>query len=142
MTQEKKFSTLPARDKAGVILAWLAEHKARDVSAFDLAGGNPLTDVVIVASASSTRHARSLADGLLELCGKEQYEFLRMEGYQGGMWVLADLNDIIVHIFQEPVRELYNLESLWRDALPLDEAASAVPPEALPGDGAARGRTM
>ncbi len=128
MTQEKKFSTLPARDKAGVILAWLAEHKARDVSAFDLAGGNPLTDVVIVASASSTRHARSLADGLLELCGKEQYEFLRMEGYQGGMWVLADLNDIIVHIFQEPVRELYNLESLWRGALPLDEAA--------------RGRTM
>lgn len=120
MTQEKIFSTIPARDKAGVILAWLAEHKARDLTAFDLAGENPLTDVVIVASASSTRHARSLADGLLELCTRERYEFLRMEGYEGGMWVLADLNDIIVHIFQEPVRELYNLESLWRGASPVE----------------------
>ena len=119
MTQEKIFSTLPARDKAAVILHWLTEHKARNVDAFDLADSNPLTEVVIVASASSARHARSLADGLLELCHQEQYEFLRMEGYQGGMWVLADLNDIIVHIFQEPVRELYNLESLWRDATPL-----------------------
>lgn len=142
MTQEKKFSTLPARDKAGVILAWLAEHKARDVSAFDLAGENPLTDVIIVASASSARHARSLADGLLELCTREHYEFLRMEGYQGGMWVLADLNDIIVHIFQEPVRELYNLESLWRGAPLLDAQAgpAAVPPAVSPsGDGTGQG---
>ena len=69
MTQEKKFSTIPARDKAGVILAWLTEHKARDVAAFELAG-NPLTDAIIVASASSARHARSLADGLLELCDR------------------------------------------------------------------------
>ncbi len=122
MTQEKIFSTVPARDKARVILAWLAERKARDVAAFDLAD-YPLADVIIVASASSARHARRLADGLLELCGRERYEFLRMEGYQGGMWVLADLNDIIVHIFQEPARELYNLESLWRGAEPLEVPA-------------------
>lgn len=143
MTQEKKFSTIPARDKAGVILAWLTEHKARDVAAFELAG-NPLTDAIIVASASSARHTRSLADGLLELCDRERYEFLRMEGYQGGMWVLADLNDIIVHIFQEPVRELYNLESLWRGAEPLEVPAgpgNASPslPGGLPGGEAGRG---
>ena len=115
MTQEKIFSTLPARNKADVILAWLTEHKALDMAAFQLAD-NPLAEVAIVASASSARHARGLADGLLELCGREHYEFLRMEGYQNGLWVLADLNDILVHIFQESVRELYNLESLWRGA--------------------------
>ena len=58
MTQEKKFSTIPARDKAGVILAWLTEHKARDVAAFELAG-NPLTDAIIVASASSPSRPQS-----------------------------------------------------------------------------------
>ena len=115
MTQEKTFSTLPAKDKADVILAWLAEHKALDLAALELPD-NPLAEVVIVVSASSARHARGLADGLLELCGRERYEFLRMEGYQNAMWILADLNDIIVHIFQESVRELYNLESLWRGA--------------------------
>ncbi|MCH5276382.1 MAG: ribosome silencing factor [Desulfovibrionaceae bacterium] len=132
MTEEKTFSTLPARDKAGVILAWLAEHKAFDMAAFHLAE-NPLAEVSIVVSASSARHARGLADGLLELCGRERYEFLRMEGYQNAMWVLADLNDIIVHIFQKSVRELYNLESLWHGAAALDlpderkSRASAVP---------------
>lgn len=119
MTREKTFSTLPARTRAGVILAWLAEHKAFDLTAFALEG-NPLVDVVIVASASSARHARSLADGLLDLCGREHYEFFRMEGYQNALWVLADLNDIVVHIFQESTRELYNLESLWRGAEALD----------------------
>lgn len=115
MTQEKIFSTLPARHKADVILAWLAEHKAFDMAAFHLAD-NPLAEVAIVVSASSTRHARGLADGLLELCGREHYEFLRMEGYQNAVWVLADLNDIIVHIFQDSAREIYHLESLWHGA--------------------------
>ena len=68
---------------------------------------------MIIASASSARHARSLADGLSEMCKQEKFEILRTEGYQEGQWVLVDLNDIIVHIFQEPVRELYRLESLW-----------------------------
>lgn len=115
----KKFSTLPTQQKVELIQSRMTELKARDISAFDLAGQSPLTDMTIVVSASSVRHARSLADGITELCTKENYEFLRMEGYQAGLWILADLNDIIVHIFMEDVRELYNLESLWRDAVAL-----------------------
>ena len=79
---------------------------------------------VIICTASSARHARSLADGLTEMCKKEKFELLRTEGYQEGQWVLVDLNDIIVHIFQEPVREMFNLEALWTDAepRPMEEA--------------------
>ena len=116
MPKEKKYSTLPSAEKAPVIQNWLFEHKARDLSVFQLPEGNPLADVVIIASASSARHARSLADGLSEMCKQEKFEILRTEGYQEGQWVLVDLNDIIVHIFQEPVRELYRLESLWASA--------------------------
>ncbi len=119
---EKKYSPLPAREKAGAVLAWLEEHKARDVVALDLGGISPLTDVIVIVSASSVRHAQSLADGLMALCAQENYEFFRLEGYQAGLWILADLNDIVVHIFQEPTRELYQLETLWRNALPLHQA--------------------
>lgn len=124
MTKEKKYSTLPASEKAPTIQHWLAEHKARDLAVFKLPEGNPLADIVIIASASSARHARSLADGLSEMCKQEKYEILRTEGYQEGQWVLVDLNDIIVHIFQEPVRELYHLEALWSGAEALPATAA------------------
>lgn len=86
-------------------------------------------DVVIVVTASSLRHAKSLADGLMEQCTKNNYEFLRMEGYQTGQWILADLNDIVVHIFQQDVRELFRIESLWKESPALyGEMPAAVPP--------------
>ena len=113
MTKEKKYSTIPASEKAPVLKDWLNEHKARDLDSFNLPEGNPLADIVLICTASSTRHARSLADGLGELCKQQKFEMLRTEGYQEGLWVLVDLNDVIVHIFQEPVREMYRLESLW-----------------------------
>lgn len=119
MTKEKKYSTIPAAEKAPVMQDWLAEHKARDLASFTLPEGNPLADIVIICSASSARHARSLADGLTEMCKQQKFEILRTEGYQEGQWVLVDLNDIIVHIFQEPVRELYRLEALWSGIEPV-----------------------
>jgi len=115
MSPEKRFSLLSARSKADIILNWMDAHKARHLVAFDLAGTSPVTEINVVASASSARHARSLSDGLLELCAQEGFEFLRVEGYEGGVWVLADLNDVVVHILQESARELYQLESLWRE---------------------------
>ena len=119
MTKEKKYSTVPASEKAPVIQDWLSEHKARELAAFTLPEGNPLADLVLICTASSARHARSLADGLTEMCKQQKYEILRTEGYQEGQWVLVDLNDIIVHIFQEPVREMYRLESLWAGSEPV-----------------------
>ena len=118
MTKEKKYSTVPASERAPVMQEWLAEHKARDLASFALPEGNPLADMVIICTASSARHARSLADGLTEMCKQQKYEILRTEGYQEGQWVLVDLNDVIVHIFQEPVREMYRLEALWAGAEP------------------------
>ena len=118
MTKEKKYSTVPASEKAPVMQEWLNEHKARDLATFTLPEGNPLADIVLICTASSARHARSLADGLTEMCKQQKFEILRTEGYQEGQWVLVDLNDVIVHIFQEPVREMYRLEALWAGAEP------------------------
>ena len=47
------------------------------------------------------------------LCHEQNYEYLRMEGYNTGQWILVDCNDIVVNIFQQSVRDLYQLENLW-----------------------------
>ena len=57
--------------------------------------------------------AQSLADGVSALCHEQNYEYLRMEGYNTGQWILVDCNDIVVNIFQQSVRDLYQLENLW-----------------------------
>ena len=121
----RKFSTASAAEKTAVLVQWLEESKARDITALDLAGQSPCMDVVIVVTASSLRHAKSLADGLMEQCTKNKYEYLRMEGYQTGQWILSDLNDIVVHIFQQDTRELFRIESLWKQANVLHGAIPA-----------------
>ena len=105
----RKFSTASASEKTAALVKWLEESKARDVVALDVAG-------------------KSLADGLMEQCTKNNYEFLRMEGYQTGQWILADLNDIVVHIFQQDVRELFRIESLWKESPALYGEMPAVSP--------------
>ena len=122
----RKFSTASASEKTAALVKWLEESKARDVVALDVAGKSPC--MVIVVTASSLRHAKSLADGLMEQCTKNNYEFLRMEGYQTGQWILADLNDIVVHIFQQDVRELFRIESLWKESPALYGEMPAVSP--------------
>lgn len=130
-----KYSTAPAAEKTAVLVKWLDESKARDVVALDVAGQSPCMDVVIVATASSLRHAKSLADGLMEQCTKNNYEYLRMEGYQTGQWILSDLNDIVVHIFQKDTRDLFRIESLWNQAPVLyGQAPVSHRSEAFPGD--------
>lgn len=112
----RKFSTASAAEKTAVLVKWLEENKARDVTALNVADKSPCMDVIIVVTASSLRHGKSLADGLMEECTRRNYEFLRMEGYQTGQWILADLNDIVVHIFQQEMRGLFRIESLWKQS--------------------------
>ncbi|MDD6089037.1 MAG: ribosome silencing factor [Desulfovibrionaceae bacterium] len=112
--KKKKFSTAPAGEKAEVIRLWLEENKAADITVLDVSERSSCMERMIVVTAMSQRHGRSLADGVLKLAGEQNYEFLRMEGYRTGEWILLDMNDIVVHVFQAEVRELYRLESLWQ----------------------------
>lgn len=109
----KKYSELPAADKAADVMAWLEEHKASDVEKIDLTGRGSFTDIMIVATANSVRHAQSLANGVNQLCGEKNYEFLRMDGYNMGQWIIVDCNDFVVNVFLKETRELYKLEALW-----------------------------
>jgi ribosome-associated protein len=116
MENPLRYAAMSAVDKAARLAGWLEEHHARDIVILDISGKSSCMDVVIIAAAGSIRQAQSLADGILALCGEERLEFFRVEGYGAGQWVLLDLNDVVIHIFQPAVRDVYNLEALWSDA--------------------------
>ena len=125
-TPVRRFSTESLTDRLKVIVPHLEEHKARQLLALEVRGKSACSDAILIATANSLRHARSLADGLLELCRERNYEFLRMEGYQNGQWILVDLNDLVVHIFQTETRNLFRLEGLWKGSPVLHEGADVV----------------
>ncbi len=117
MNEKKfKFSTLPTSEKAQVIKALLNEQKAKNIKMLDVSLQSQMTDIVLILSAGSLRHAKALADKVAETAKKENFEFLHTEGYDSAQWILVDMNDFVVHIFQEESRALYDLEGLWHEA--------------------------
>jgi ribosome-associated protein len=101
------------------VALWLHEKKAKDIKAVDVAGLSPISDAMVMASAASVRQAQALADHVLANCGDHGFSYLGMEGYNTGQWVLLDLNDVLVNIFQEDQRSFYNLEGLWSEGKPI-----------------------
>ena len=106
----------PVREKLERAARWLAEKKGGDILALDLSASNTFTEGIILATARSIRHAQGLADHILLETKAANFELLRMEGYQTGQWILLDLNDIVISIFQENARKLYRIEDLWKFA--------------------------
>ena len=122
----KKYSLVPAGEKLEHMGIWLKDKKARELFILDLSGKGAFTEGMVLVSATSVRHAQGLADHLLEEAGRANYEFLHMEGYQNGTWILLDFNDVVVNIFQKDARLLYNIEGLWAGVKPLlDERGEA-----------------
>lgn len=91
----------------------LMDKKADNVLALDVSSYSSAFEGLIIATAHSARHARSLADYLLEEIKKQNLDYLGMEGYQEGEWILLDINEVIVHIFTAETRQFYNLEGFW-----------------------------
>lgn len=98
------------------IATWLADKKGTALKALDVRGLSPLTESIIFVTARSARHAQALADELMLKLGENKWEYFGVEGLQHGQWVLVDCNDVIVHIFQEEARSLYNLEGMYGKA--------------------------
>ena len=107
--------TLPLQQ---LVLSALDDMKARDVSTLDVRSLTSIADTMIVASGTSGRHVKALADHVAEQAKKAGYAVLGMEGEQAAEWVLVDLGDVIVHVMQGATREYYDIERLWKDLSP------------------------
>ena len=96
-----------------VVLDALADMKAVDVKAMDVRGITDITDTMVVASGTSDRHVKSIADRVVQRCKDAGFRPYGMEGERDGEWVLLDLQDVVLHVMLPRVREFYALEKLW-----------------------------
>ncbi len=103
----------PTPTLKNVILAALEDMKAHDIKTLDVRGLTDVADTMIIASGTSDRHVRSVAERVVEKTKAAGFRPHGVEGRQDSDWVLIDLSDIIVHVMLPRSREFYGLEKLW-----------------------------
>ena len=96
-----------------LVIEALDDSKATDIIRLDVRNMTSVTDYMIVASGTSNRHVKSLANNVADRAREAGHRPIGIEGEEGGEWVLLDLQDALVHVMLPKVRDFYNLEKLW-----------------------------
>lgn len=107
-----------------LVLKTLDDMKARDISVMDVRGKTAVTDFMIVASGTSDRHVKAIAETVAFRAKEAGEAPLGMEGVNEGEWALVDLNGVVVHVMLPKVRDFYNLERLWSAQAPVAHGAA------------------
>ncbi len=113
-----------SKQLSDLVVDALEEVKAKDIVKLDVRKLTTITDYMIVASGTSNRHVKALADAVAEKSRQAGHRPLGIEGEDGSEWVLLDLQDALVHVMLPRVREFYNLEKLWSLGPSSDMAAT------------------
>jgi ribosome-associated protein len=96
-----------------LVIEALEELKGRDIVKLDVRDLTSVTDFMVVASGTSNRHVKALAEAVADKSKAAGHRPSGIEGENGSEWVLLDLGDALVHVMLPRVREFYNLEKLW-----------------------------
>ncbi len=102
-----------------LVVEALDDMKANDIVVLDVRGKTSITDIMIVASGTSDRHVKSIAQTVAFKAKQAGEAPLGSEGLDDGEWVLVDLNGVVVHVMLPKVRDFYHLERLWSMDTPL-----------------------
>ncbi|HKE44897.1 MAG TPA: ribosome silencing factor [Steroidobacteraceae bacterium] len=109
----KRPRTHTRRSLETVVIEALEDMKAANIKVLDVRTLTDITDLMVIASGTSDRHVRSVADRVIEKAREAGFRPFGIEGERDGEWVLVDLPDVLVHIMLPRVREFYGLEKLW-----------------------------
>jgi len=104
----RKFAVAAARHAANT--------RCTNVVVLEVDGLSPVTDFFVLATGTSARQMRTVADEVADLARENNYPALSSSGYEGESWILLDCVDVVIHIFNPQARSYYDLDSLWGDA--------------------------
>ena len=93
-----------------------AERHCTDIVVLDLRDISPATDYFVIATGTSDRQMRSVADEICQAAREQDQQRFGRAGYEQGRWILLDFFDVVIHIFDAEYRDYYDLELLWGDA--------------------------
>ncbi len=99
-------------------------NKGINITCIDVHGKSNVTDYMIIATGTSARHVKALADHVVIETRKQGETALGIEGIKVCDWVLVDLADVMVHLMLEKTREYYQLEKLWQPDFEVDKVVS------------------
>ncbi len=92
------------------------ERRCSDIVVLDLKGKSPATDYFVIATGTSNRQMRAVADEICKAAKKQGLQRFGRAGYEQARWILLDFIDVVIHIFDREYRDYYDLELLWGDA--------------------------
>ncbi len=134
-TRRRSRPPRPADSRQAALLAAAAawDKKAFDLLLLDVAELSGYTDYFLLASGRSTRQATAVAEAVRRTLKSAGLKAIGIDGVREGRWALLDYGDVVIHVFHQPVREFYDLESHWADAprveLDPEELAAVLPPK-------------
>jgi ribosome-associated protein len=124
MATAAKLVAQPRPDAARELACRCAEvaedNKARDIVVMDMRKITQLYDYFVLVTGVSRRQLHALAeeiDDAMRVLGEERQG---IEGYEAGKWIVQDYGNVVVHCFDQPTRDYYDLENLWADAPRID----------------------
>lgn len=116
--------TAPENERArafAVAAAQIADSRhCTDIVVLDLRGMSPATDYFVIATGTSDRQMRTVADEICEAARGEGMQRFGRAGYDQARWILLDYVDVVIHLFDNEYRDYYDLELLWGDAQRID----------------------
>lgn len=106
-------ATLKSAELVKLVIDTLDKNKAVNITELDVSDLTDITDYMVICTATSNRHAKTLSDKVAEAAKMHGVKPYGVEGEEEGEWVLLDLSDVVIHIMLKDVRDFYSLEKLW-----------------------------
>lgn len=118
-SRKVKEKQTPTEELVSIVAELALDKKAKDVVSLDLQNiPEAIADYFIICHGDSTTQVKAIADHIADECKKNKFaKVYSLEGLKNAQWALIDLGNIIVHVFLNEVREHYQLEELWSDAI-------------------------
>ena len=110
---DQRQTRMNSEELSDFVVEALDDVKGQNIVKLDVRKMTSVTDFMIVASGTSSRHVQALIEDVTQQAKEAGHKPIGVEGEEGGEWILLDLSDVLVHVMLPKVREFYNLEKLW-----------------------------